>query len=338
MRAAAVLATMFLIGGEGAAQTSGSRLAAIQNRGYLVCGVEPAVPGFVEQDADGRYRGLDVDICRAMAVAVLGQVDRIRYVRVTHVTELATNAEIDVVARRLTWELRREQPLGLLFGPVTFYDGQGFLISRSADVAAARDLANRPICVVGGPVFELNLNTWFAERSLPLNKVILDSPHAYDDIATALRDGQCVAYSGDLSDLGAIRLRLPGDRYEILGELISKEPLAPLVRDDDVQFFNILRWTVAALIRAEELGIRSTNVEEMRTKEAPEVRRLLGEIPGNGQALGLREGWAADVIRAVGNYGEIFEKHVGRGSPIGLERGLNRLWTDGGLMYAPPLR
>jgi general L-amino acid transport system substrate-binding protein len=300
--------------------------------------VEPAVAGFVEVDAGGAYRGLDVDVCRAVATAILGAPDRTRFVRVTHVSELDTNLEIDIVARRLTWELRRELPLGLLFGPVVFFDGQGFLVPRSAGVKTPSDLANRPICVASGPVFELNLESYFTARSLALQKVLLDSPHAYDEIAAALTTGRCVAYSGDVSDLGAIRLRLPPDTHDILDETISKEPLAPLVRDDDMRLFNILRWTIAALIRAEELGIRSTNVDAMRANRDPEVRRLLGDIPGNGQALGLREDWAADVIRLVGNYGEMFERNVGAGSRIRLDRGLNRLWSDGGLMYAPPLR
>ena len=338
MRAVAGLAAMFLLGANSPAQAPPSRLDTIERRGLLTCGVEPTVPGFVDIDANGSYRGLDVDICRAVATAIFGVPDRVRFVRVTHVTELSADPDIDVVARRLTWELRREQPLGLLFGPVTFYDGQGFLVRRSAGVRSPGDLSGRPVCVAGGPVFELNLGTYFAERSLALNKMIMNSPHDYDEIATALADGQCVAYSGDLSDLGAIRLRLPANTYDILSELISKEPLAPLVRDDDLRLFNILRWTIAAAIRAEELGVRSSNVDGMRKSTNPEIQRLLGEIPGNGKALGLRESWAADVIRLVGNYGEIFERNVGRGSPIGLERGLNRLWTDGGLMYAPPLR
>jgi general L-amino acid transport system substrate-binding protein len=338
MLAVAGLATMFLLGVDSPAQTDPSRLAAIERRGFLTCGVEPAVPGFVEIDDQGSYRGLDVDVCRAVATAIFGLPDRVRFVRIAHVTELSTNREIDLVARRLTWELRREQPLVLLFGPVTFYDGQGFLVPRAAGVTSPAGLANRPICVAGGPVFELNLTTYFSERSLGLDKVIVESPHEYAGIAAALASGRCLAYSGDLADLGAIRLRLPAGRYEILSEMISKEPLAPLVRDDDVRLFTLLRWTVAALIRAEELGIRSTNVEAMRASENPEVRRLLGEIPGNGKALGLRESWAADVIRLIGNYGEVFDKHVGRGSPIGLDRGLNRLSVDGGLMYAPPLR
>jgi general L-amino acid transport system substrate-binding protein len=338
MLAAAGLAGMFFLASTALPQGGDSRIAAIERRGYLTCGVEPAVPGFVDVDAAGMYRGLDVDVCRAVAAAILGSSERVRFVRVAHVSELTAHPDIDVVARRLTWELRREQPLGLLFGPITFYDGQGFLVPRAARVTSPADLSGRPVCVVGGPVFELNLETFFSERSLALNKVILDSPHDYDGIAAALTAGRCTAYSGDVSDLGAIRTRLPAGAYDILPDTISKEPLAPLVRADDVRLFNVLRWTVAALIRAEELGITSRNVDRMAEDGNPETRRLLGAIPGNGKALGLRETWAADAIRQVGNYGELFERNLGRDSPIGLDRGLNRLWTGGGLMYAPPLR
>jgi general L-amino acid transport system substrate-binding protein len=339
MLAAAGLAAMFLSGPGGLPQTPDSRVGAIEKRGHLTCGVEAAVPGFVDTDAGGRHAGLDVDICRAVAAAILGDANRVRFVRVTHVNELAGNPDIDMVARRLTWELRREQPLGLLFGPVTFYDGQGFLVPRALGARTARDLANRAICVAGGPVFELNLGSYFADHTIPLKKVVVESAHAYDDIAAALTDGRCDVYSGDVSDLGVIRQRTTNPAaFAILDELISKEPLAPLVRDDDVRFFNVLRWTVAALIRAEELGVSSANIETMRRSPNLEVQRLLGVVAGNGEALGLRESWAYDAIRQIGNYGEIFDRHVGRGSAIGLDRGLNRLWTEGGLMYAPPLR
>jgi general L-amino acid transport system substrate-binding protein len=334
-----VLASMFLLAAGGLLQGAESRLSAVQRRGVLTCGVEPAVPGFVQVDAAGRYAGLDADVCRALATAILGSPDLTRFVRIAHVNDFRASPDIDVVARRLTWELRRESPLGLLFAPVTFYDGQGFLVPRSLGVATPAGLAGRRVCVASGPVFEVHLDTYFAERALSVDKTVLASPHAYAEIAAALSDGTCQAYSGDLSDLGAIRLAL--DRpaaFQILDELISKEPLAPLVRDDDVPFFNIVRWTIAALIRAEELGVSSANVERMRSSRDPEVQTLLGVVAGNGRALGLRESWAADAIRLVGNYGEIFERNLGRESALGLDRGLNRLWTDGGLMYAPPLR
>jgi general L-amino acid transport system substrate-binding protein len=332
------LATMFLLVEGAAGQADGSRLEAIQRRGLLTCGVEPAVPGFVQVDPNGRYSGLDVDVCRAVATAILGSPDRTRFVRVVHLNDLLASPDIDVVARRLTWEVRRERPLGLLFGLVTFYDGQGFLLPASLGVTRPGELAGRTVCVAAGPVFEANLDAYFGDLGLRVNKVPVTSAHAYDEIAALLSAKRCDAYSGDQSDLAAIRLRLPPGTFEILDELISKEPLAPLVRDDDVPFFQIVRWTVAALIRAEELGISSATAERMRASANPEVRRLLGIAPGNGKALGLGESWAYDVIRQVGNYGEIFERNVGRGSPLGLDRGLNRLWTDGGLMYAPPLR
>jgi len=339
MLTAGAVASMFSLAAGAVQQADTSRVAAIQRRGVLTCGVEPAVPGFVQVDANGRYSGLDVEICRAVATAVLGAPNQVQFVRVAHVNEFRASPDIDIVARRLTWELRRESPLGLLFGPVTFFDGQTFLLARSLGLRAPAQLAGRPICVASGPVFEANLDAYFAEHGLTLRKVVVPSPHAYKDIAGVLASGRCDAYSGDLSDLGAIRLELPQPQgFQIMDDLITKEPLAPLVRDDDPRFFNIVRWTVSALIRAEELGISSQNVDKMRANLNPEVGRLLGELPGNGKALGLRESWAADVIRRVGNYGEIFDKHVGRGSPIGLDRGLNRLWTDGGLMYAPPLR
>jgi general L-amino acid transport system substrate-binding protein len=318
-----------------------SRLEAIKSRGFLTCGVEPAVPGFADVDAAGRYRGFDVDICRAIAAAIFGTPDKVRFIPARIVTELAKSDEIDVVSRRLTWELQREAPLGLQFGPITFYDGQGFLVPRARDVRDVAQLARRPICVAGGTVFEVNLNAWSAARRLTVRKVILESAFQFDEIAEALKTGRCPAYTADVSELGAIRQKTGrSSAFVILPPLISKEPLAPLVRQDDPQFFAIVRWTVFALIQAEELGVTSANVNAMRDKPDAtiDVQRLLGAIPGNGKALGLSESWAHDVIKTLGNYGEIFERNLGAASGIGLERGLNRLWTKGGLMFAPPLR
>jgi general L-amino acid transport system substrate-binding protein len=316
-----------------------SRLERIQRRGTLVCGVEPAVAGFAEIDAQGRYRGLDVDVCRALSAAIFGTPDKVRYVTVRTVAEFLRTEDIDVVSRRLTWELRREAPLGLLFGPITFYDGQGFLVSKKIGADEPRQLAGVPMCVAGGTVFELNVSTWFAARSLAIAKVILESHTRFDEIAEALTSGRCRAYTADVSELGAIRSRLaaPGD-FDILAAQISREPLAPLVRQDDPQFFSILRWTIFALINAEELGVTAANVDEMRRNADVDIQRLLGVVPGNGKALGLEEEWAYHAIKALGNYGEMFERNVGRGSAIRLERGLNRLSANGGLMYAPPLR
>jgi general L-amino acid transport system substrate-binding protein len=312
---------------------------AIKSRGYLTCGVEAVVPGFAEVDAQGRYRGLDVDVCRALATAILGAPDKVKFVQALAVADFVRASEIDVVARRLTWELRREAPLGLLFGPITFYDGQGFLVSKAVRGRTPRQLAGTDICVAGGTVFELNLNIYFAAQGLTIKKTILESATRFDEIAAELTSGRCRVYTADVSELGAVRYKTgKPEQFDILKEPISKEPLAPLVRADDPQFFTVLRWTVFALVRAEELGVTSTNIDAMRKSANPEVQRLLGVIAGNGEALGLRESWAYDTIKALGNYGEIFDRNVGRGSAIGLERGLNNLSTAGGLMFAPPLR
>ncbi|MCC7007707.1 MAG: transporter substrate-binding domain-containing protein [Acidobacteria bacterium] len=318
------------------AQASPPRLEQIRARGTLGCGIEPRVPGFSSVDAAGRHHGFDIDVCRAIAAAVLGDAGKVTFVDVRTVADFRANPLVDVVARRLTWELRRERPLGLLFGPITFHDGQSFLLATRLGVRDRQGLLPLTICVAGGTVFEIQANEYLGT----FRKVIVESPHAYAEIAEALAAGRCQAYTGDVSDLAAIRRLLPArNDFTILPDVISKEPLAPLVRDDDMQWFTIVRWTVFALISAEELGISSANVDRLRAEAgALEVRRLLGSVPGNGAALGLSEDWAANAIEAVGNYGEIYERNLGRGSDIGLDRGPNRLWKDGGLMYAPPLR
>jgi general L-amino acid transport system substrate-binding protein len=312
-----------------------SRLDLIRKRGVVVCGVQPGVLGFAAVDQAGRYSGLDVDICRALAAAIFGTADKVRFVPAGTVDAFLTSSEADLVSRRLTWSLQREG-LGLLFGPVTFYDGQGFLVPRAQKVKAPTDLANKRICIVPGTVTEYNLNTYFQSRKLAIQKVLLKS---LDQAESEFAAGRCDALTGDVSELGSARGTMnKRDAFEILPELISKEPLGPIVRQGDDPFFNIVRWTVFALIAAEELGITSTNVSGKKDSGDLDVRRFLGVVPGNGRALGLDEAWAANVIAAIGNYGEIFDRNVGAKSPIQLERRLNGLWTAGGLMYAPLLR
>lgn len=316
-----------------------SRLRQILDRGVLGCGIEAAVPGFAERDAQGRYRGLDIDICRAVAAAVFGTPDKVSFIPALSVAEFRRDDRIDVVSRRLTWELRREGTERLLFGPVTFYDGQGFLVAKNLAVKTARDLAGRRVCVAGGTVFETHLNEYLQSRSLTMEKDILESPHDYVEIAARLADGRCRAYTGDISDLGAIRSKLPRPgEFDILPERISSEPLAPLVRQEDPELFTVVRWTIFALIAAEDFGITSRNVDEMKRSADLQIQRLLGSLPGNGRALGLSEEWASRMIKSVGNYREIYERNLGDGSPIKLDRGVNRLFKDGGLMFAPPLR
>ena len=316
-----------------------SRLELIEQRGALGCGVEPDVPGFSEVDAAGTYRGLDIDVCRAVAAAIFGTADKVRFIAAPSIADFLRNDEIDLVSRRLTWEVRREGTTRLLFGPITFYDAQAILVPKASGMSTVKDLAKTPVCVAGGLPWQLNLAEYFKEKSIAFEKVVLESAHDYADIAARLGDGRCRAYSGDLSDLAAIRIRLPRpDTFVILPERLSKEPLAPVLRDTDAAFFTLVRWTVFALIAAEELGVTSVNVEAMRASQSIDVQQLLGVQPGNGKALGLDELWAYHAIKAVGNYGEIFDRNLGRDSAIKLDRGPNQLWTKGGLLYAPPLR
>jgi general L-amino acid transport system substrate-binding protein len=312
-----------------------SHLERIRERGGLVCGVSQGVLGFAQVDRQGRYSGFDVDICRAIATAILGTPQKVRFVDAGTVEGFLRSNEIDVVSRRLTWSLQREG-LGLLFGPVTFYDGQGFMVPRASQVGTLAQLANARVCLVPGTVTEFNLNAYVQSRQITVRKVLLRS---LDQAEGELAAKRCDALTADVSELGSVRSRMANrDAFEILPELISKEPLAPIVRQGDDQFYNVLRWTIFAMIAAEELGITSQNVAARARSGDVDVKRLLGAVPGNGRALGLAEDWASKVIEAVGNYGEVFERNVGMQSPIRLERRLNGLWTDGGLMYAPPLR
>jgi general L-amino acid transport system substrate-binding protein len=331
-----LLAGLVLLGSACAQRASaGGRLSVIRQRGYLVCGVAPGVAGFSDIDASGHHIGLDVDICRALSASIFGAPDKVTYVQASSVEDFLRSNEIDVVSRRLTWSLTREG-IGLLFGPVTFYDGQGFLVSRRLGVKNVRQLSGTAICVEAGTSYEFNIGSYFSANELELKKIPITSR---DEIALALAEGRCQAYTADVSELGSLRSKLAShDDFDILTEQISKEPLAQVVRQEDVAFFEILRWTVFAAISAEELGITSSNVDQMSTSQNPDIRRLLGVIPGNGKALGLDERWAYHVIKHLGNYGEIFDRNVGSRSPINLRRGLNNLWTAGGLIYAPPLR
>jgi general L-amino acid transport system substrate-binding protein len=296
--------------------------------------VSAGVAGFATVDPRGRYSGLDVDVCRAVAAAIFGSDEKVHYVETPRLEQFLSSNDIDIVSRRLTWSLRREG-LGLLFGPVMFYDGQGFMVPQG-QIRTVRQLSNRPICVVPGGENEFNLNTYFKLHNLGLKKVLLRSL----ELAEAeLAAGRCHAFTADISELASVRSTMrDSKRFEILSEQISKEPLAQVVRQGDDQFFNVLRWTVFAWIVAEELGVTSTNLEEMTRSEDPDIKRLLGVIQGNGRALSLDEKWAYYVIKTVGNYGEAFERNVGPRSPIRLDRGLNQLWRNGGLMYAPSLR
>jgi general L-amino acid transport system substrate-binding protein len=336
MRRSAVL---FLVAAALAASCGGransSRLSRIRQRGFLVCGVFPGIAGFAQVDRSGHYAGFDIDLCRAVGAAIVGSADRIRYEPVATLDLLQHSSDIDLVSRRLTWSLRREG-LGVLFGPVTFYDGQGFLVAGRLRVDGVDGLAGVPMCVADNSEHDVSLMAYFRRHRMSLDRVAVADGAA---AGRALADGRCQAFSADLSELAAVRSTMadPG-AFRILSDRITNEPLAQLVRQEDIDLFNVLRWTVFAMIAAEELGVTSANVDEMAKSENPDVGRLLGTVPGNGAALGLDEAWARRVIAGVGNYGEVFERNLGKSTPIGMARGPNALWSSGGLLFAPPLK
>ena len=270
-----------------------------------------------------------------MAAAILGRPDAVVFKQAASVEAFVRSEDIDIVSRLLTWSLERESAFGVRFGPITFYDGQGFLVDRRHGVGGVKGLAGAKVCVEPGSASEFRLGVYFRAQKLALKKVIIESTKS---LGEAFDSGQCTAFTADVSELGSLRKALGRQRtLDILPEQISKEPLAPLVRAGDLALWRVLQWTVFALVAAEELGLSSDNVDRMAGSDDPEVRRLLGELPGSGKALGLDEQWAYRAIKAVGNYGQIFERNLGARSSIGLTRGLNALWTAGGLMYAPPL-
>ena len=335
MRRSAILFVLAAMLASCGGRATSSRLSRIRHRGVLVCGVLPGIAGFAQVGRDGRYRGFDIDICRAVAAAAAGSADRIQYEPAGTLDVVKRSTDIDLVSRRLTWSLRREG-MGVLFGPTTFYDGQGFLLAANADVDDVAGLAGVPICVAENSEHDVSLMAWFSRHKLPLNRVGVSDGAA---AARALVEGRCGAFSADVSELASVRSTMARPRsFRILRDRITSEPLSQLVRADDVDLFNVLRWAVFAMITAEELGISSANVDEMARSENPDAGRLLGTIAGNGAALGLDEAWARRVIAEVGNYGEVFERNLGMSTPIGLERGPNALWSSGGLLFAPPLK
>ncbi|MEX1109860.1 MAG: amino acid ABC transporter substrate-binding protein [Dongiaceae bacterium] len=323
---------------------SATTLEDVKARGTLNCGVTTGLAGFASPDDQGNWTGLDVDMCRAIAAAVLGDDTKVKYVPTT-ATERFTalqSGEIDVLARNTTWTFSRDVQLGFEFVGVNYYDGQGFMVRSELGVASALELDGASVCVQTGTTTELNLADYFRANSMELNSIVFQKN---EEARQAYDEGRCDAYTTDASGLAAERsvLTVPGDHI-ILPEIVSKEPLGPLVRHGDNQWGDIVRWTLNSMIIAEEFGVTSENVEEMKSSENPEVQRLLGvEKVEEGQArmgsmLGLSDEWAYNIISMVGNYGESFETNVGVKTPLGLARGLNQLWSKGGLLYAPPMR
>ena len=315
---------------------AGGTLDRVKARGRLRCGTADALEGFERQDAKGNWSGFDIDFCRAVAAAIFGDPDKVEFVPVsTHQRfEALENGSIDVLDRTTTWTLSRETSHHLLFAGIAYYDGQGFMVRRDLKIASAANLSSDQICVAQDTTTELNLADYFRQRGLSYAARSLPG----DEAETAYAKGTCGAVTTDASALFVLRSKLPHPEDNIiLPEIISKEPLGPVVRQGDDRWFEIVRWTLTAMIDAEEMGVDQANVDAVIKGDNPRIRRLLG-VEGNfAQGLGLTADWAYRIIKFVGNYDDVFERNLGSGSPLKIKRGLNDLWTRGGLLYAPPI-
>ena len=319
---------------------AGKDLDAVKARGQLACGVVTGgISGFMSVDSQGKWVGLDVDICRAVSAAIFGDSEKVKFVPVTAIQRFTAlqSGEVDMLSNNTTWTLQRDTALGFDFTGITYYDGQGFMVNKKLGVKSAKELNGATICVAPGSTTELNLADYFRANKMTFKPVVIEK---VDEIRAAFFSGRCDVYTTDRSGLFATRVaNAPNpDDYVILPEIISKEPLGPVVRHGDNQFGDIVRWAQFAMIEAEEYGITSKNVDDMLKSENPTIKRILGVTPGMGKALGVDEKWVYNIIKQVGNYGEAFERNVGSGSPLKIDRGLNKLWSQGGLQYAPPIR
>jgi general L-amino acid transport system substrate-binding protein len=318
------------------APVSGSTLDAVKARGTLVCGVTTGLAGFAQPDSQGVWRGFDVDYCRAVAAALFNDPNKVRFVPTTAQARFTAlqSGEVDMLARNTTWTLSRDTSLGFDFTGVNFYDGQGFMVKASTGVKAGRELEGATICVQPGTTTEQNLTDWSRANRINFTPVVIER---LEELVSAYVAGRCDVYTTDVSGLAATRSVQPNpEEHVILPDVISKEPLGPLVRHGDQRFSDLVRWVHFGLLGAEEMGITSANVQQMAANDArPEVQRMLGRSGELGPMLGVDNAWLVNVIRHVGNYGEVFARNL---TPIGIQRGPNALWTQGGLQYAPPFR
>ncbi|MCW5731537.1 MAG: amino acid ABC transporter substrate-binding protein [Alphaproteobacteria bacterium] len=318
---------------------AGATLDAVKQRGFVTCGVSTGVAGFSNPDSAGKWTGIDVDNCRAIAAALFGDAEKVKLVPTTAQQRFTAlqSGEVDVLTRNTTQTLQRDTALGFNAAGVNFYDGQGFMVPKKLGVKSAKELAGATVCVQPGTTTELNLADYFRANRMEFKPVVIEK---LDEVIAAFFSGRCDVFTTDASQLASVRATRTQnpDDYVILPELISKEPLGPVVRHGDDQWFDVVKWSLIAMIEAEELGITSKNVDEMAKSTNPNIQRFLGVTPGMGKALGVDEKWAYNIVKQVGNYGESFERNLGRSTPIKLERGKNALWTNGGLMYALPIR
>jgi general L-amino acid transport system substrate-binding protein len=323
--------TLFL--GPSAAQ---STLENVRKKGHVQCGVNTGLAGFSQPDAKGVWRGLDADFCRAVAAAALGDATKVRFTPLTAQQRFTAlqSGEVDLLARNTTWSFTRDASLGINFVGVNYYDGQGFMVPKKAKVKSAKELDGATVCLQPGTTNELNVADYFRANNMKFRPVVIEK---LEEVLNAYFSGRCDVYTTDHSGLIALRAsRAPKpEEHVILPEIISKEPLGPAVRHGDDRWFDIVKWTLYAMIEAEELGLSSRNVEQQAKAEKPVIQRFLGGTGDFGKMLGLDNRWALQIVKQVGNYGESFDANL---KPLGFERGMNRLWNQGGLMYAPPVR
>ena len=317
---------------------SAATLDDVRKRGTLSCGANGQLPGFGLPDAQGNWTGFDVDFCRAIAAAVFNDAGKVKFTALTAKDRFVAlqSSDVDVLARNTTWTMQRDTQFALKATAVSYYDGQGFIVRKDLKVNSALELNDATVCVQQGTTTELNLADYFRTNKMRLKSVTFLQ---LDEAVSAYESGRCNAYTTDASQLYSVRLKLakPED-HVVLPEIISKEPLAPFVRQGDDQWFNIVKWVFFAMVNAEELNVTKANVDDQLKSDNPEIKRLLGTQDNFGEHIGLTKDWAYRIVKLVGNYGEVFDRNVGQGSPLKITRGLNALWTKGGLQYAPPIR
>jgi general L-amino acid transport system substrate-binding protein len=331
-----LLAAVALCTASGAA--SAATLDDVKARGKLICGVNQGLPGFATAGTDGKWVGFDVDFCRAVSAAVFGEPDKVEYMPLSASDRFAALADkkIDLLSRNSTWTMGRETEFGLTFVGVTYFDGQGFMLPRAANILSSLELGGKKVCVQAGTTSEANASDYFRINNMAFEAVVTNSP---EESLSAYKEGRCNVITSDMSQLYSQRLQLPDrDEHLILADAISKEPLGPAVRQDDPKWATLVKWVLFALLNGEELGVGTGTIEEALASEKPETKRLVGGEGKFGEQLGLANDWTVAIFRTVGNYSEIYERNLGTGSEFGIPRGMNQLWNRGGILYAPPIR
>jgi general L-amino acid transport system substrate-binding protein len=338
MKRVSLVLTLAVAAGLSVQAASAQTLKTIKDRGMVSCGVTQGLAGFSLPDDKGNWTGLDVDVCRAIAAAIFNDPGKVKFVPLSAKDRFTAlqSGEVDVLSRTTTWTLSRDTSLGANFTGITYYDGQGFMVKKSLKVNSALELNSASVCVATGTTTELNLADYFKGNNMKYEVIAFATA---DETIKAYESGRCDVFTTDQSGLYAERLKLanPAD-HVVLPEIISKEPLGPMVRHGDDQWFDIVKWALYAMVTAEELGITQKNVDEKVKSDNPELKRVLGTDGNLGEQLGLTKDWVVRIVKAVGNYGESFDRNVGAGSKLGIARGLNQLWNKGGLQYAPPIR